>query len=302
MCTLPLFPHFDETESKAIVTYHGPDGDVEARLDVDNKTVWQNQRQIADGLHISQQSISQSVKHFKEERGAASQANIQVRLVTSIDGKKRRVEHYDLTLIAYIGFRANANEYVIGFQNWVGEKLKEATAQPIDPAQLKRNQDMTAYQLKGKSHDWAELRVPSKEGQRRLNATASETHVNHKPNYGSLAAEQNQGLFDRTKREIVEYLGLLPSQADSYRDHLGKYALIAVNSSNSVIVDRMKSLARNLTTDEQLEIVRHVTRMIAPTFRDLAEYAHVDYLSGSELDEQGNALVMRNVRLIGAGR
>lgn len=165
----------------------------------------------------------------------------------------------------------------------------------------RHNQDVVAYQMRGQSHDWAEARVDSKESQKRLNATLAETHEQQKPDYRGAAAEQNQGLFEMTRREIVAYLGLLPSQEPQYRDFLGKYAQMAVKDSNSVIVDRIKALGRDLSSDEQLEIVRFVTRKIAPFMRELAAYAHVDYLSGAPLDETGRALIVRNVRLLKGG-
>lgn len=165
-----------------------------------------------------------------------------------------------------------------------------------------RSQAVTGYELKGKSHDWAESRVDAKESHKRLTAALQRTHETHKPDYGKVGAIQNQELFESTKADIVEYLGLLPSQESNYRDYLGKYAHEAIRMSNTVIVDKMNDLGRELTTDEQSQIIKDVTRRIAPTMRDLAEYANVDYISGAKKDRHGKPLITRNVKLLKDGK
>jgi hypothetical protein len=42
----------------------------------------------------------------------------------------------------------------------------------------------------------------------------------------------------------------------------------------------MQQLGRKLTTSEQIEIVRHCARLVAPGFWALADYLNVDLLSG----------------------
>lgn len=298
MTTLPLFPKFDESKAKAIVVYHSPDGDIETRLDVENKTVWQTQKQIAANLHITPQSVGQSVKRFKEERGEAANSSIKSDFIVTSDGKQRSVEHYDLTLIAYIGFKAKANERVIAFQNWVGEKLKEATARPTDPILEKRNQAVTAYQLKGFSPEQAQRRVDTKESHALLTSTLKATHEEHKPSYRDVLKAQNEALFNFAKNQIVDYLGLLPKQADNLRDHLGKYALQAIDIANRRAAKQMAILGRELTSDEQKGIVIDAARKVAIPLREIATLDDVDFVSGAPLDEHGKALIVRNVRLL----
>lgn len=181
-------------------------------------------------------------------------------------------------------------------------KQELAQAERKSNAQLKRAQDITAYQLEGKNQDWAEIRVDSKDSHKVLTSTLQATHVTHEPNYGAVGAAINTDLFEMTRQQIVEYLGLLPKDAKSYRDHLGTYALDALRQVNYTSSARMKRLGRVLTHAEQVEIVQHVVRIVAPTMRELAQYARIDFISGAELDSEGKPLIARNLKLLGSGK
>lgn len=165
----------------------------------------------------------------------------------------------------------------------------------------KHNKDVTGYVLNGHSSSWAQKRVDQKAETKALNADLMSIHIDHAPDFSGVSATQNRELFDKTKREIVSYLGLLPRDEAKYRDMLGTYALEALKLSSEVARKRMKSLGRELSTDEQEVIIRDVCRMVAPTMRDLAQYAGEDYLSGAQLDRQGNALITRNAPLLKGG-
>ena len=162
----------------------------------------------------------------------------------------------------------------------------------------KHSSAVSGYVQSGHSADWSETRVDSKESQKRLTSALVSAHETHDPDYIETGFAQNAGLFGMSRAEIVEYLGLNPSQAKTYRDRLGKYALEALRTSTMIIADKMKSIGRALTTDEQVEIILKVTKREAEHQRGSAEYVNVDYLSGAELDSDGKPLINRNVRLL----
>lgn len=166
---------------------------------------------------------------------------------------------------------------------------------------LKSQKDINAYRLRGFSEDVATMRIESKESQKKAGGVAIGTHETHTPDFAAIGAAQNKGLFDMTRQQIVDYLGLLPKDEGSYRDHLGYYALMAVKEANHTAAKRMKLAGRPLTSLEQVDIVKAVVRILAPTMRELAEFAGQDYLSGVDLDEHGRALITRNVRLLPPG-
>ncbi len=75
---------------------------------------------------------------------------------------------------------------------------------------------------------------------------------------------------------------------------------MAIKESNYLMAKRVKSLKRPLTAEEQATIMLEVVKRVGPTMRDWAQYAGEDYVSGANLDNEGNALINRNVKLIQA--
>lgn len=115
------------------------------------------------------QGASQQIRNFKKDRGAAADADINSWFITADDGKSYNVEHYSATVITYVGFRAQATQYVIAFQDWVGRIVQDAiqakmevAPRPVSPldvldsmVQQLRAQDAEIRQLQAISADTA---------------------------------------------------------------------------------------------------------------------------------------------------
>jgi hypothetical protein len=165
---------------------------------------------------------------------------------------------------------------------------------------LKRGRAVTGYVSDGRSMEWANKRVDSKGSVSHLNGAAQDTHETNAPDYGQLHSEINQGLLQMSRKEVIAYLDLSGSQADKFRDHLGALALDTLTKANHAIAIKMNQMGRPLTTDEQLDIVRHVVKMLGPTMREFAEYIAIDFVSGAPLDEHGRPQITRRMPLLGA--
>lgn len=217
---------------------------------------------------------------------------------------QREVEDFKLTRLACYHIAMNGDttktpvaeaQLYFAIQTRRQELSDEARAR-------KRQQDITAYQLLGKPHDWSHTRVAAKEATREQNAAIYAAHVNHAPDYGEIAGAQNRALFEMSKREIVAYLGLQAKQADQYRDSLGKWANEAVRISAKEITRQIAKTGRALTDNEIVSIVILTSRKVAEHARALAEMDNVDYLSGAPLDENGKPIIPKNIRLLGSGK
>jgi hypothetical protein len=127
----------------------------------------------------------------------------------------------------------------------------------------------------------AEVRAKGKHKRINFTQTARETHVKNHPDYAALTNAEYQELFGAAKDELVKTLSLTPAQANRFRDHISTLALQAIDAAETAGAIKMKQLGRRLTTPEQLEIVRHAARLIAPGFWALAEYLEIDLLSGN---------------------
>jgi hypothetical protein len=114
-------------------------------------------------------------------------------------------------------------------------------------------------------------------------AIAQETHHNHTPNYAALTNETYEALFDATKSELVQQLGLSKAEASRFRDSLGELALKALGLAESAAATKMQQEGRGLTHEEQLEIVRVCSRFVAPAFHAMIAYLGVDNLTNRPL-------------------
>lgn len=221
-------------------------------------------------------------------------------------GGKRKVESYQLTrLAAYLTVMNGdpSKRVVAQAQSYFYQKVAQAELfekHQREQKKLKRGRQVTAYLNYGYSAEWANKRVDSKGSVSHLNGAAQDTHETNAPDYGQLHSEINQGLLQMSRKEVIAYLDLSGSQADKFRDHLGALALDTLTKANHAIAIKMNQMGRPLTTDEQLDIVRHVVKMLGPTMREFAEYIAIDFVSGAPLDEHGRPQITRRMPLLGA--
>jgi hypothetical protein len=115
--------------SDLIVYQPNPNISISLNADVVHHTVWATQKQIAQVLNLTPQTVGHHVANFKKARGDKASSAIRNFLITADDGKTYEVEHYNMTVITYIGFRAQATETAIAFQDWAGEQLDARIAE-----------------------------------------------------------------------------------------------------------------------------------------------------------------------------
>lgn len=157
----------------------------------------------------------------------------------------------------------------------------------------KSGAQLDKYRLDGTLQEISDkARAKGIESRNKLTDAAKDTHVYNSPKYAALTATEYHVLFKtkeaRTaKNELVLALGLDEKQATKFRDHISHLALQAMSSAESAIASKMYAENRQLSDNEQLEIVRYCCRVIAPAFHHLAQYAGVDLLSGKPLLNNG---------------
>lgn len=217
-------------------------------------------------------------------------------------GAKRKVDDFKLSRLAcyHTAQEADVSKPIVAAaKNYFVIQVRKQELSS-DQKQLKYDQSVTAYQLMGKSEADAKSRVGAKQAVKEQNAAAYRAHKTNSPNYGEIGSAQNKALFDMTKKELVEYLGLLPKDADKYRDRLGRWANEAVRLSAKEIARQM-SKCDSLSDSEIVAIVTRISRQVAEHARALAELDRVDFLSGAPLDDDGNPQLPRNIRLLPKG-
>lgn len=132
--------HVSDQQPYPLIVYHPEGSTLEIRLSADpeHRTIWATQRQIAQALELDVSVVNRHITKFKEQRGEQGRQGIAIFAIPT-NGGVQKVEHYDMTVVTYIGFRAQATERVIQFQNWVGKELDRILSerkQSLTPAEL----------------------------------------------------------------------------------------------------------------------------------------------------------------------
>jgi len=89
-----------------------------------NRNVWLSQKQISELLDLKQSTISRHTSNFKNEVPDADTCYAKF-AYTGDDGRTFQVEHYNMDVILYIGFRAQKSDRVIAFRQWVADVIEE---------------------------------------------------------------------------------------------------------------------------------------------------------------------------------
>ena len=295
---------------KQLIVYQLPDGgSLDVQFVPEDQTIWLTQREMAALLNLDVSSVSRHIQNYKDQGSKHAQRGI-AHFAIPTNGGVQVVVHYNLDVILFVGYRAQSNERTIAFRDWASDiilqHVKTQQEQQIRGRLDKRNADVTAYRMNGKPEDWANTRVDTKQShdalKNALTTMHADTPLEKEPDYGRMFGAQYIGLFNKAKAVIVEELGLTTAQAKNLRDHLGFYALQALNIASSAAADRIKTEGHELTNDEQWAIVIEAARLVAPAFKATAAFARRDFISGDPVDEQGNRLRASQPKLLNTGK
>ena len=110
-------------EVSQIVLYK-PEEDVVLEVKLDKNTIWLSQQQIADLFGVQKSAIS---KHMKNIFGTGELVREQVvskMETTASDGKRYKVDYYNLDLILSVGYRVNSRN-ATQFRIWATSVLRD---------------------------------------------------------------------------------------------------------------------------------------------------------------------------------
>jgi hypothetical protein len=136
--SIDLTPDPDNSQL-AIVVYHPqPNVSIELPLDKHTRQISASQKQIGDMFDLDVRTISEHIQNYRKEVGMDANSAIRNLRITAADGKSYNVEHYDMDVITYIGYRAHVAPRVLRFRTWVADTLDKAVAPipPMTPAEI----------------------------------------------------------------------------------------------------------------------------------------------------------------------
>jgi len=139
---------------------------------------------------------------------------------------------------------------------------------------------VAGYAKRGKTAEWIAQRTKGKNARTDFTEVARDTHVFHRPDYGRLTDVTYEEVLGAAKAEISAALKLTKAQTDQFRDQLGKLAIQAIDAAETGAAMKMRETGDTLTTPEQIAIVKHCARLVAPSFWALAQYTNTDLLTG----------------------
>ncbi len=109
-----------------IEIYQAPNGEIEFKGDLQNETIWANQKQIAQLFGTKVPAINKHIKNILDEN-ELDNSTISILEIVQIEGKrkiKRKVEFYNLDMIIAVGYRVNS-KLATQFRKWATSILKQ---------------------------------------------------------------------------------------------------------------------------------------------------------------------------------
>ncbi|MCD8107779.1 MAG: virulence RhuM family protein [Oscillospiraceae bacterium] len=123
-----------------IIVYQTEDGLTHLDVKLDGDTVWLSQAQMAELFNTSKQNISLHINNCFRDGELSPDSVVKEFLTTASDGKKYRINYYNLDVIISVGYRVKS---IVGthFRKWATERLKEYMLKgfTMDDERLKGN-------------------------------------------------------------------------------------------------------------------------------------------------------------------
>jgi len=109
-----------------IEIYQAPNGEIEFRGDLQNETVWANQKQIAQLFGTKIPAINKHIKNILQEDELNNSTISKMETVQKEGNRevKRLVEFYNLDMIIAVGYRVNS-KLATHFRKWATNILKQ---------------------------------------------------------------------------------------------------------------------------------------------------------------------------------
>jgi len=110
-----------------ILIYQTNKGNTKIDVQLQNETLWLNQKQIAELFQTTIPNVNMHIKNILQEEELEKKSTIQDFLIVRKEGKrqvKRYIEHYNLDMIISLGYRIKSN-IATKFRIWATKQLKE---------------------------------------------------------------------------------------------------------------------------------------------------------------------------------
>lgn len=107
-----------------IEIYKSADNKVEVSVQMDNETVWLDAHQIARLFDVNRPAIVKHIMNIYKSGELDENSTCSIMEQVAADGKKRKMNLYNLDAIISVGYRVNSSR-ATQFRIWATKRLKE---------------------------------------------------------------------------------------------------------------------------------------------------------------------------------
>ena len=99
-------------------------GEIELKISIDEETIWLNANDIANIFDVNRPAIVKHIGNVYKTEELVKKSTCSILEQVANDGKKRKINFYNLDMIISIGYRVNSKK-ATKFRQWANSVLKE---------------------------------------------------------------------------------------------------------------------------------------------------------------------------------
>ena len=100
------------------------DGEIELEVSVENETIWLVTEDIASLFGVQRPAIVKHIGNIYKDEELIQISTCSILEQVAKDGKKRKVNYYNLDIVISVGYRVNSKK-ATKFRQWATSVLKE---------------------------------------------------------------------------------------------------------------------------------------------------------------------------------
>lgn len=107
-----------------LILYEADDGKLKIQVRLEDETVWLNAHQMAELFDVDRSGVVKHVKNIYKNGELEPKSTCAKIAQVAKDGKKRKIDFYNLDMIISVGYRVNSIRGT-QFRIWATQRLKD---------------------------------------------------------------------------------------------------------------------------------------------------------------------------------
>jgi hypothetical protein len=111
-----------------IEIYQGSDGQTQIEVKFEQDTVWLDAHSMASIYEVHRPAVVKHINNIYKSGELKSESTCSILEQVAADGKKRKMNLYNLDMIISVGYRVNSSKATL-FRQWATQRLKDFLVQ-----------------------------------------------------------------------------------------------------------------------------------------------------------------------------